>query len=330
MVTPGLLQYCHNRKYIVKIYCRDNRKQKHPEGDMRDENISLSEFIEKDVNENKGRLVPVRASLPEIKIVKKLKLNKIHLNPDDEFCDPKIGPSQSAINKYVQMISRYGTLMPNADDEPLIVQKVHPDGYMLLNGHHRWAAAYTLGFEPLPVRIVNLTQETDIKEMLRNSKHDKRVTLDLNEVVFCDPAVTPAEPPVKSFVFKNDFREPVRLGVPAILHYLEMNGYDIWLYTAEYYSTEYIRELFKRYSVKVDGIITGTGRKVKDKEDVSKMARKLLESHYNETITIDSNEVLRTVRDHKDFEEYPIKADPDQWSNAVMVILERIVGRSKR
>ena len=58
---------------------------------------------------------------------------------------------------------------------------------MILNGHHRWAAALRLGFKTVPVKIVNLTQQTDIEKMLAASKHDKRVSLDLDETIFCGP-----------------------------------------------------------------------------------------------------------------------------------------------
>ena len=37
-------------------------------------------------------------------------------------------------------------LTPEPWEEPLIVEKVHPEGYMLLNGHHRWAAALKTGY----------------------------------------------------------------------------------------------------------------------------------------------------------------------------------------
>ncbi|MCR4831375.1 MAG: hypothetical protein K5883_07980 [Pseudobutyrivibrio sp.] len=55
---------------------------------------------------------------------------------------------------------------------------------MILNGHHRWAVALRLGYSNIPVKIVNLTHESDIKQILSNSTHDKRVTMDLDEVVF--------------------------------------------------------------------------------------------------------------------------------------------------
>ncbi|WP_022760235.1 ParB/RepB/Spo0J family partition protein [Butyrivibrio sp. AD3002] len=59
--------------------------------------------------------------------------------------------------------------------EPIVVEKVSPDGYLILNGHHRWAAARNAGLQNVPVEIVNLTQEDDIRKMLKNSDRQKRV-----------------------------------------------------------------------------------------------------------------------------------------------------------
>ena len=37
--------------------------------------------------------------------------------------------------------------------EPLPVQKISPDGYLILNGHHRWAAAHLSGMKSIDVEI---------------------------------------------------------------------------------------------------------------------------------------------------------------------------------
>ncbi|MBP3241914.1 MAG: ParB N-terminal domain-containing protein [Oribacterium sp.] len=37
--------------------------------------------------------------------------------------------------------------------DPIIVEKMYPDGYMILNGHHRWAAATRLGLK----KVLSLT-----------------------------------------------------------------------------------------------------------------------------------------------------------------------------
>lgn len=275
----------------------------------------FEKFLAQRLKENQGVLVPVKASLFELMFVKKADCRRLHPNPEDEFCDPNIGPNYEIIGKYAEKIARTGSF----GGEPLVVQKVNPDGYMLLNGHHRWAAALRTGYNPVPISIVNLTQEKDIERMIRNSRHDKRVTLDLDEVAFCEADGMPAERPLH-FPYNKLYKERIRLGIPALLLYLGRQGYDIWVYTAQYYSIEYIRAYFKHYSVKVDGIVTGTALKRSE----SAQTAKLIANQYAETLHIDNDLVLRTWQDSKDFEEYPIEAGPADWSRTVMEIVKRL------
>ena len=286
-------------------------------------NTEFEAFIAEEVKKYRGILVPVKAGLLERMLVRKLDYSKLHPNPADEFCNAKIGPNYGIIGDYIKMIRQYKSLQPNSWDEPLIVEKVHPDGYMLLNGHHRWAAAIRTGFSPVPVSIVNLTQETDIEQMIRNSKHDKRVTLDLDEVVFCSDDESLAEKPLP-FPQNKMYKERIRRGIPALLHFLAMQGYDVWVYTARYYSMDYISAYFSRYSVKVDGIITGAGRKTGDRAEAEARTEKLFENQYVETLHIDNDTVLRTRRDSREFEEYSVDAPVAEWSHAVMEIVKKL------
>ena len=107
-----------------------------------------------------------------------------------------------------------------------------------------------------------------------------------------------------------------------MLHFLARQGYDIWVYTAKYYSYDYISAYFKRYSVKLDGIITGTARKTGEMADMRKKTEKLFSNQYSETLHIDQNAVLRTRRDSKEFEEYSLKAEPSEWSQAVITVVK--------
>lgn len=106
----------------------------------------FDKYIAERIKENQGVLVPVKASLFELMFVKKTDPKKLHPNPGDEFCDPAIGPNYKIISEYVEKITRRSAADPEPWKEPLIVEKVHPEGYMLLNGHHRWAAALKTGY----------------------------------------------------------------------------------------------------------------------------------------------------------------------------------------
>ena len=284
-------------------------------------NTWLAQFIEEEIRKYGGVMVPVKASVLERAIIRNVTAGKLHPNPDDEFCVPSIGPNYGIIANYESIFRRYGSMHTKLNDEPLMVQKVHPDGYMILNGHHRWVAAMQSEIKWIPISIINLTQETDIENMLRASNHDKRVTLDLDEVVFAVGEGMPAEKPLH-FPVNKIYKERIRLGIPALLHYLGKEGYDIWVYTAKYYSYDYISAYFRRYSVKVDGVITGTVRKTKAGSEAKKRTEQLFAAKYVETLHIDNDMVLRTFRDSREHEEYVLEDTGIGWSKAVMEVVK--------
>ena len=289
----------------------------------------LDELVAQEIKKYEGILVPIKASFAERVCVRTVPCAKLHPNPEDEFCFPEIGPNYQIINDYMRTYQRYGTMRPNElVQDTLTVEKTHPDGYMILNGHHRWAAFLQLGVKKVPVSIVNLTHETDIENMLNDSEHDKRVTLDLDEVVFCREEDTPMEKELP-FPFNRLYKERIRLGIPALLNYLGKQGYDIWVYTADYYSYEYLRAYFKKYSVKVDGIITGTRRKEKGAKEARKRTEQRFRAKYKETIHIDRNMVLRTFRDTKEHEEFEIDAKMEDWSREVLKYIKGQIQNEK-
>jgi len=290
---------------------------------MAGNSTKFDEFLTSEVRKYKGIYVPVRASLLERLFVKKLSPEKIHPNPDDDFCDPRVGPNYGIISNYEQDI-REARQNPAkvAIAEPLIVEKIRPDGYMLFNGHHRWAAAKHMGMKKVPVSVVNVTHEGDIREMLKKSKNEKRVTLDLDEVVFA----TEGEPCEKnlSFPFSLVFKHRLRLGVPALFFYFKKASYDIWVYSANYYSLEYIDGLFRHYNVSIDGIDTGTGRKQASYVQTHKKLSEMIAQHYTRTLHIDARSVVCINNQTHDFREYPLNGSADDWSKGVLDIVKGI------
>ena len=280
-------------------------------------------YIASEVKKYEGVYVPLKASLLERAVKRSARTIDLHPNPDDEFSFPNIGPHDGIIAKYERRFRDTGKVKENPWDDSIMVQKIHPNGYMILNGHHRWAAALRADINRVPISIINLTHETDIKKMLSESKHDKRVTLDLDEVVFCDPDKTAAEKPL-IFPINKIYKERIRQGIPSLLHILSKNGYDIWVYTKDYYSYDYISAYFKKYSVKLDGIITGVARKTKEKAEIGKKITDLFNARYKETLHIENNNVLRTFSNKKEFEDIEIKENENGWAYAVINIIKEM------
>ena len=290
---------------------------------------AFDRFLEEEVAKVQGVYYPVRAGLLRRLLIKKTAIGKLHPNPNDEFCFPDIGPNYGIVSRYehdyMDIIQKRAdtVFFDSPVKEPLMVQKTRPDGYMILNGHHRWAAAWLVGMKKMPIEIVDLTQMKDIREMLKKTTSDKRVTLDLDEVVF-RPETDPNLEKSPGFPFNRFFKERLRLGIPALFYLFRELGYDVWIYTARYYSYEYLRHYFLYYRVHVTGIVTGTARKTAHGDGSIKDMEKLFENQYNTTIHIDNTMVLRTFRGSQKFEEHPLSGSSASWSKEVMNIFREM------
>ncbi len=272
------------------------------------ETQSFREYLQQELKRYAGIIYPIYALPVERLLIRKLPYRKLHPNPDDEFCMKTIGPNEEIISKYREIIKKaIRDDLPKCFDEPLIVEKARPDGYMILNGHHRWAAAIMMDERRIPVEIVNLTRGIDIKRILQHTRNSKRVSMDFDEVILIDP----------------DSRNPLceenlRIGVPALFHFLKSRDYDIWLYTARYYSMKDIKRFFRRLSVRVDGIVTGM---VSHRPGIGAV-RSALDSGavsvYPRSVHIDSRSVLCIDRSRKKFMEHDLSGAAETWSQEIM------------
>ena len=115
----------------------------------------LSRRIQDDVAKLKDRRETVRASILEVLTVRFLSPDQMHPNPEDEFCDPDVGPNESIVEKYVD--EARSNLESGADsfDEAILVAKMKEGGYLIINGHHRWAAAVKVELNRVRVAIAN-------------------------------------------------------------------------------------------------------------------------------------------------------------------------------
>lgn len=57
-------------------------------------------FIADEVSKLKGVYYPIKAGFLRIAFVRSVACSKLHPNPNDEFCNPEIGPNYSIISGY--------------------------------------------------------------------------------------------------------------------------------------------------------------------------------------------------------------------------------------
>ena len=290
---------------------------------------ALEQFVQEEVGKVEGIYYPVKAGFLRLAFVRKASVSKLHPNPEDEFCDPKIGPHSGIVadyeKQYLQAESGPGA-MPDTDGgitEPIMVEKTRPDGYMILNGHHRWAAAHMAGIRRLRIKVINLTSESDVRKMLQSSVSDRRVSLDLDELVLRSASDPDTEPPFR-FPLSKIYPERLRRGIPALFTYLHRHGYDIWVYSSRYYSYEYLKYFFRHHHLHVTGIITRIPRATPGSTEAQKKQEKMIGEKYSVAAFIDSRMVTVSHGGSKELEIHDLAGDASSWSSEVIEIFRKI------
>lgn len=116
---------------------------------------SFMKRVQEDIAKYGNKRSVIRASIVDILTVKKLSPDQMHANPDDDFSNPKVGPNEEIVDKYIEEAQQNMMSGMTSFEEPIMVAKMEQGDYMIVNGHHRWAAAVKLGLDKVRVVVVN-------------------------------------------------------------------------------------------------------------------------------------------------------------------------------
>ena len=80
-------------------------------------NIQFQKYLANEVRKVQGIYVPIHAGIIRRLLVRKTSLKRLHPNPDDEFCFPKIGPDYEIVSGYEK---EYRRIRKNKNDARLV------------------------------------------------------------------------------------------------------------------------------------------------------------------------------------------------------------------
>ena len=279
----------------------------------------FTEFIAEDIRKYEGIWMPLKSGIIRRTLVRWAKCKNMHPNPGDEFCFPDIGPNYTIISDYEKQM-RYAISHGYGPWEKLkdriMVERMYPEGYMIINGHHRWAAALRVGLKRAPIKILNLVHEDDIVNIIEKSVNNKRVTIDLNELVFVNEAEHPVEKKLP-FPANMKYKETIRLGFPALCRFLQGRGYDVWVFTSNICSVDYIEALLSKHHIKPDGIITASGRIENTTEEKKKHVKEIINKKYVKTLNLYNDMVISIDSRSGDYDQIPLETSDHDWAAAV-------------
>ena len=265
-----------------------------------------------------GLTKPVRATILERLLTKKLSVDKLHPNPYDEFSETDVGPNYDIINNYADSMRTALWQSKDVIKEPIIVEKMSVGGYMILNGHHRWMAAHRTGVKKVPVQVVNVAPDEEIFAAISKSKNIKCVSIDLDEVLLADRSTYP-EKVKMSLLSKKMFPKILRFNAGALINELRREGFDVWVYTRGFHSSEYINFLMKHQHTKVDGIVNGLSRR-KSKEGL----RNAFINKYKYSLHVDNAGIICVNNAIRECDTYDIDTTQNNWAADVMKQISRL------
>ncbi len=150
-----------------------------------------------------------------------------------------------------------------------------------------------------------------------------RISFDLDEVLFVDPNTYEIEDP-PPFPFSFLYKERLRKGTVRLIHTLQEEGFEVWVYTSSQRPESYIRSLFRLYGIHFDGIIN----RPRHLKEVQRHHRTLLPQKmpgfYRIALHIDDEDVIHQYGRRYGFRTYKVyEPDPD-WVEKVLSEARRV------
>ena len=84
--------------------------------------------VQNDVAKYSGARQMVRANIIDLLTVRHLPPDKLHANPDDDFCNPKVGPNEEIVDKYIEEARRDMEVGEMSFDEAIMIASRHQGG----------------------------------------------------------------------------------------------------------------------------------------------------------------------------------------------------------
>jgi hypothetical protein len=155
-----------------------------------------------------------------------------------------------------------------------------------------------------------------------------RVSFDLDEVLFVDPKRFETEKPPR-FPMSLLFPERLRKGTVDLVHQLQKEGFEVWVYTSSFRSESYIKSLFRNYGVRFDDIVNGFRHQAEVQRNRRQTLPTKVPSHYHISLHVDDEEAV--IRNGREFGFKVMRVyEPDEhWADKILEEARRIRAREE-
>ena len=156
-----------------------------------------------------------------------------------------------------------------------------------------------------------------MKNKFAQSSNKMRVSFDLDEVLFVNPANHKTEPKLP-FPLDRLYKERLRLGTAHLIPELQRQGFEVWIYTSSFRTDRYLKTLFGLYHVKFDNIVNGQRHQKEVQRSGSEAAPTKLPSRYQISLHIDDEAIVATYGKEFGFDVFQLDAQDDEWEEKII------------
>ncbi len=227
-------------------------------------NTALFRYVLDDLEKTEGNRELVRVGFLERRRVRHLSPRELHVNPDDEFTDPNIGPSDRIISEYMDLIRNLQFQRADIFDEPVLVNRMKA-----------------------------------------------------GDVLFVSPDRFETEPPPHA-PFDLIFKERLRKGTVDLIHTLQNEGFEVWVYTSSFRSERYLRALFSRYRIRFDEIVNAQRHLREVQRDRPQILPQKMPGFYRISLHVDDEDVIHENGRRYGFRTIRVREPDEHWAEKVL------------
>lgn len=143
-----------------------------------------------------------------------------------------------------------------------------------------------------------------------------KISFDLDEVLFVNPEKIETEPPLR-FPMNRLFPERLRKGTPELIHSLQQDGFEVWVYTSSFRTETYIRNLFRRYGVRFDGIVNGDRHQAEVQKNHTQAMPTKDPAHFRIALHVDDEESVIQNASLHGFRAIQVYGPDPDWAEKV-------------
>lgn len=150
-----------------------------------------------------------------------------------------------------------------------------------------------------------------------------RISFDLDDVLFVSPERYETEPPPR-FPLNRIFPDRLRKGTPELIHALQREGFEVWVYTSSYRTATYIRSLFRAYGIHFDQIVNGYRHEEEVQGNRTQVLPQKMPNFYHISLHVDDEKAVEKNGKIYGFRTIRVFEPEEGWVERILTEARRI------